>query len=493
MARTFVRTSSQYLETNAAPVIAAPFTISVFVWTSEGSNDKEIIWIGDKDVANHYWGLQVNLAERVRFEVNAGATEVAAQSASATFGLSAWHHIAAIERGAADREVYYDGTSVGTNTTSRSPSGADRISIGRDGSSSPTAYMDGSIAEIGIWNVALNTSEIAALAKGFAPPLVRPTSLVFYLPCIVDTDKDLRGGLSLTPSGSPTVGSHTRIYYPASPYAVIVPSAGGTIYDLAVSLGKTQTVSDLANLGINPSLTIGKTHTVSDAPNLGINPSLNMGKTQTLTDAANLGINPAIVLSILQEIEQFANIARGENLSLASMLNLSTSGSLNFNALLSLSILSTMNNAGGLALTDAVAMGKSLADTFGASISINKAMALGRAMGLNVSSLYTLGTSLNLGHVLSLIIANNVAYATSISLGTSEGIFFAGNLTLSQSLLVGRLLAILTNSTSGIVIVIDDVRVTLRIDQERILAFHLEREINITLKAELSRSTNLEL
>ena len=514
MARSFVRTSSQYLETNAAPVTAAPFTISVFVWTSESANDKEVLWIGDKDVANHYWGLQVNSAERVRFEVNAGATEVAAQSPSTTFGLSAWHHIAAIERSATDREVYYDGSSVGTNTTSRSPAGADRISIGRDGSSSPAAYMDGLIAEVGIWNIALNTSEIAALAKGFAPPLVRPTSLVFYLPCIVDTDKDLRGGLSLTPSGSPTVGSHARIFYPVSPYAVIVPSAGGTTYDLSVSIGKTHAVADVGNLGINPSLNMGKAHTVADIANLAINPSLNIGKAHAVADGANLGINPSLnmgkthavadganlgmassfALSILQEIEQLANLAGNVDLSLVAGHGVSATGNLDFSALISLALFPGLTTAGGLAFGEAVTLGTLLENTFAPFISINQAVNLGTALGLNVSSLYTLGTSVTLGHVLSLIISSGATYPTSITLGTSAGMSFTGNLSLSQTLTIGRLLAMLTAEASGtIIIVVDNVRVILHIDQGRIIDFHIEREINLILNAELSRSASLEL
>ena len=64
-------------------------------------------------------------------------------------------------------------------------------------------------AGAGIWNVALTAAEIASLAKGFSPRLIRPQSLAFYAPLIRET-LDIRGGLTLTDSGS-TVADHPRI------------------------------------------------------------------------------------------------------------------------------------------------------------------------------------------------------------------------------------------------------------------------------------------
>lgn len=76
----------------------------------------------------------------------------------------------------------------------------------------PTALFAGLIAEVGIWSVVLSDDEIASLANGVAPIKVRPQSLVFYSPMIRNV-QDVRGGLALTQTGSPTIAAHPRIYY----------------------------------------------------------------------------------------------------------------------------------------------------------------------------------------------------------------------------------------------------------------------------------------
>ena len=61
-----------------------------------------------------------------------------------------------------------------------------------------------------MWNVVLDAAEIAALAKGFSPRLVRPTGLVFYSPMVRDL-YDARGGIALTVNGGGlAVADHCR-------------------------------------------------------------------------------------------------------------------------------------------------------------------------------------------------------------------------------------------------------------------------------------------
>jgi len=42
--------------------------------------------------------------------------------------------------------------------------------------------FDGLVAEVAVWNVVLDDSEIAALAQGVSPLLIRSTALVEYWP-----------------------------------------------------------------------------------------------------------------------------------------------------------------------------------------------------------------------------------------------------------------------------------------------------------------------
>jgi hypothetical protein len=71
-------------------------------------------------------------------------------------------------------------------------------------------FFSGTIAEVGIWNVALTTAEIASLAKGMTPDKIRPQRLVFYAPLVRDL-VDAKGGLTITNNGA-TVANHPRVY-----------------------------------------------------------------------------------------------------------------------------------------------------------------------------------------------------------------------------------------------------------------------------------------
>lgn len=128
-----------------------------------------------------------------------------------TYGLQTWHHAAARFAGAASRIAYLDGVPGTEQTTSRATGGAlDNLIVGRGpgGTHNPSQPFNGRIAEAAVWDVALDTDEIAALARGFKPSQIRPDKLLWYLP-LVRTVQDLRSGLTYTTSG-PVVAVHPR-------------------------------------------------------------------------------------------------------------------------------------------------------------------------------------------------------------------------------------------------------------------------------------------
>lgn len=71
--------------------------------------------------------------------------------------------------------------------------------------------MNGRIAEVGVWNVALSAQEIASLADGMTCDKVRPQNLVFYAPLVRDLI-DYSGGLTITNNNTATVANHPRVY-----------------------------------------------------------------------------------------------------------------------------------------------------------------------------------------------------------------------------------------------------------------------------------------
>jgi hypothetical protein len=198
MARLFDDAKSQYGEIDSAVVAAEPFTMVGWFY-ADASRFQGITFVGDKDVANQYHVLALDDTNHVR----AWSEDVAGiQSATTTtvFGLNAWHHGAAVFAATNDRRAYLDGGGKGTNAVNRAIAGLDRTSIGRAGDSTPSLYFSGRIAEAAIYNVALTDDEVAQLAKGASPLLVRPDALVAYWPLSGHDcpEQDLVGGFPMT-------------------------------------------------------------------------------------------------------------------------------------------------------------------------------------------------------------------------------------------------------------------------------------------------------
>jgi hypothetical protein len=124
------------------------------------------------------------------------------------------HHLAVVWNGAT-LTAYLDGAAGATTYANAGSFGSSTtaLTLGNDprGGAAETG-LDGAMAEVGIYTSALSVPEIAALAKGYAPSLVRPTSLAFYAPLIRDVVA-YRGSIG-SASGT-TVADHPRMIYPA--------------------------------------------------------------------------------------------------------------------------------------------------------------------------------------------------------------------------------------------------------------------------------------
>lgn len=115
---------------------------------------------------------------------------------------------------------YLNGTAEGggavtfgnTTWTNGTPTGTDKIS---DAGTGTVQQLDGQCCEVAIWNVALNAGEMLALSKGFSAALIRPQSLVFYMPLIgrVSPELDWMRSKTGTITGSCPQADHPRIIY----------------------------------------------------------------------------------------------------------------------------------------------------------------------------------------------------------------------------------------------------------------------------------------
>jgi hypothetical protein len=127
-----------------------------------------------------------------------------------TLTTSAWNHAAGVYE-SASKIAYTNGTPGTAETSSYTLSGVSELVIGaRRSAGAYGIFANGLIAEVAVWSAALTADEIAALSDGFTPDQIRPQSLVFYAP-LIRTLQDLRGGLTITATNSPTVAVHPRV------------------------------------------------------------------------------------------------------------------------------------------------------------------------------------------------------------------------------------------------------------------------------------------
>lgn len=147
----------------------------------------------------------------------AGSTDIIVGATTVT--TAAWHHVAGYA--STRTRVFLDGVQDGDKAQSF-PIGdtAANFAIGvrSDGTTGP---FDGLIAEVAVWNTQLSDAEIAALAKGVCPLLVRPKNLAAYYPLWgvgAAGEPDLSANAQhLTEVGTVGVGDHA----PVGPYVAL--------------------------------------------------------------------------------------------------------------------------------------------------------------------------------------------------------------------------------------------------------------------------------
>jgi len=144
------------------------------------------MWIGDSAATVHMWAIDWASGAGLNPRVFIYASKGNFSSAQTTTNASqdTWHHLCGVFAASDDRTAYLDGGNKGTDATDLSPDYVDLTAIGAFKDNTPGEYCSGRIAEAAIWNVALTDAEVAILADGFSPLLVRPASLVAYWPLI---------------------------------------------------------------------------------------------------------------------------------------------------------------------------------------------------------------------------------------------------------------------------------------------------------------------
>jgi hypothetical protein len=195
--------TNQNLSVASAPVTAqSPLTISIW-FNKNSTTTKNIVFL--QPAGSGALGLYNN-GSSLRHYTSGSAV---ADFSLGTFSANVWNHAVHVSTSTTSRFGALNGIISGVDTTSLTVNTFTRFTIGSIAvGASP---MDGLLAEVGIWNVALTADEIASLAKGMTCDKVRPQSLVFYAPLVREL-QDVRGGLTITNNNTATVANHPRVY-----------------------------------------------------------------------------------------------------------------------------------------------------------------------------------------------------------------------------------------------------------------------------------------
>ncbi len=231
MAR-FFDGSNDKLQIDSTVISGTPFTMAAWFNSNNVDDNQQVVGVFDVAGDEDYYRLQAGGGvggDPIRGQIK---SNTATANVDSTTGYSAnvWNHACLV--GAADNDwrVYLNGGSKGTDATAVTPAGLDNTAIGIRATLTPAAPLNGEIAEVAIWNVALTDAEVAILAAGFCPRFVNPQGLVAYWPIIGRTSPeiDLVGGNNLTVTEA-VVAVHPSIIYPTQPFTgfAAATAAGG--------------------------------------------------------------------------------------------------------------------------------------------------------------------------------------------------------------------------------------------------------------------------
>lgn len=238
MARLFDDAASEYLEHASAVVSGPPLSFSCLFRSNDNASLQALVNVGTNGNTNRFDLRATGTVggDPIRFlRAEAGGGTVSTASTSTGYTANQWHQAGAVAAATNSGAVYIDGGSKGTNTTTIDAGTIDTTNIGTRWITTRGAFMSGDIAEVGIWNAALDDAEMASLGKFVSPLFIRPESLVFYWPG-VRTLNDTVGGLVLTASGT-AVSDHPRILYPSNRSVIVVPAAAAATRNDLLLLG----------------------------------------------------------------------------------------------------------------------------------------------------------------------------------------------------------------------------------------------------------------
>lgn len=139
-----------------------PFTLETWVNLDTLNTDKSIFYISDTQSTDRFFGLKYSNSQN-RFVIEASNT-ISYQTAGSTIPtIDTWYHLAGVFSSPTDRKIYINGILNGTGTQSVAfnSSSTNRTLMGLFRTQSPNFYLDGTLSDARIWNVARTADQIS--------------------------------------------------------------------------------------------------------------------------------------------------------------------------------------------------------------------------------------------------------------------------------------------------------------------------------------------
>lgn len=240
MARSNTGSSSNRYTQNTVPFTAAPCTIAAWFNPANLTSCSNLVFVTHSSFSNYfgliYDGANLNGAGDNVFLADC-TQSTSAYGVSPTGGVAGtWMHGAAVFTSATSRQAFMNGVGGTVNTTSKTP--AMTTPVTHLGGISTFSPMNGALAEVALWNVALTADEVLALSRGVCPLLIRPNNLNRYWPLLgsgIAADILCRvSGLGLTTVGTMAKAAHAPVWMPQIPLGGQIISSGPQTVDGAL-------------------------------------------------------------------------------------------------------------------------------------------------------------------------------------------------------------------------------------------------------------------
>lgn len=233
MAYSFIKSSSQTISYPVSSIYDGfGGQLTITFWIKVGDWDQLSGIISKRSTASNTISYMVALDSffnpKLYMTVGNGAGGVfCTYSVDATnFPIGEWVHIALTYNSARTPtnriKIYMNGVEQATTPETESAPLIGNVNfqlyLGRD-TEAGTQYLDGNLAEIGIWARSLSLNQISALSRGFKPNLIDSPNLRFYASLLANQTHDQQNYIRSNTTSSTPIFDHAPLFNRITPFS----------------------------------------------------------------------------------------------------------------------------------------------------------------------------------------------------------------------------------------------------------------------------------